>query len=87
MGFFFAIVFWGSRIGFDDDIGCNVGYAFVNFIHVQDLLRFAKARLGVKWYLYISYLSIGVNDNSSHFPSRNMFSSEKVLQMSYANYQ
>ena len=32
-------------------LGCNVGYAFVNFIHVQDLLRFAKARLGVKWYV------------------------------------
>ncbi|TDL26263.1 hypothetical protein BD410DRAFT_813214 [Rickenella mellea] len=46
--------------------GCNVGYAFVNFIHVQDLLQFARAKLGVKW---------------------NMFSSEKVLQMSYANYQ
>ncbi|TFK44789.1 hypothetical protein BDQ12DRAFT_35519 [Crucibulum laeve] len=46
--------------------GCNVGYAFVNFIHVQDLLLFAKKRLGEKW---------------------NMFSSEKVLQMSYANYQ
>ncbi|KAG2015630.1 hypothetical protein CC2G_008885 [Coprinopsis cinerea AmutBmut pab1-1] len=46
--------------------GCNVGYAFVNFITVEDLLKFAKARLGEKW---------------------NMFSSEKVLQMSYANYQ
>ncbi|KAF8210372.1 hypothetical protein K438DRAFT_153231 [Mycena galopus ATCC 62051] len=46
--------------------GCNVGYAFVNFITVQDLLHFAKAKLGEKW---------------------NMFSSEKVLQMSYANYQ
>ncbi|KAJ3764029.1 RNA recognition motif 2-domain-containing protein [Lentinula raphanica] len=46
--------------------GCNVGYAFVNFISVQDLLSFAKARLGQKW---------------------NMFSSEKVLQMSYAVYQ
>jgi hypothetical protein len=30
-------------------VGCNVGYAFVNFIHVQDLLVFAKAKLGVKW--------------------------------------
>lgn len=30
-------------------IGCNVGYAFVNFITVDDLLKFAKARLGVKW--------------------------------------
>ncbi|THG94992.1 hypothetical protein EW145_g8042, partial [Phellinidium pouzarii] len=29
--------------------GCNVGYAFVNFIHVQDLLCFARAKLGVKW--------------------------------------
>jgi len=46
--------------------GCNVGYAFVNFIAVQDLLFFAQKRLGVKW---------------------NLFSSEKVLQMSYANYQ
>ncbi|KIJ39905.1 hypothetical protein M422DRAFT_230491 [Sphaerobolus stellatus SS14] len=44
--------------------GCNVGYAFVNFIHVEDLLRFAKTKLGTKW---------------------NMFSSEKVLGMSYAN--
>lgn len=40
--------------------------AFVNFIEVKDLLKFAKARLGVKW---------------------NMFCSEKVLQMSYANFQ
>ncbi|EJD02957.1 uncharacterized protein FOMMEDRAFT_123062 [Fomitiporia mediterranea MF3/22] len=46
--------------------GCNVGYAFVNFIRVEDLLHFARTKLGVKW---------------------NMFSSEKVLQMSYANYQ
>jgi hypothetical protein len=30
-------------------IECNVGYAFVNFIYVQDLLRFAKARLDIKW--------------------------------------
>ncbi|KAJ3790848.1 RNA recognition motif 2-domain-containing protein [Lentinula aff. detonsa] len=63
------------RIDFKN--GCNVGYAFVNFIRdinlkdgisisVEDLLLFAKARLGQKW---------------------NMFSSEKVLQMSYANYQ
>ncbi|KAF5380411.1 hypothetical protein D9615_004493 [Tricholomella constricta] len=46
--------------------GCNVGYAFVNFITVEDLLVFAKRKLGERW---------------------NMFSSEKVLQMSYANYQ
>jgi hypothetical protein len=31
------------------ETGCNVGYAFVNFITVDDLLRFAKARLGVRW--------------------------------------
>ncbi|EJD52674.1 hypothetical protein AURDEDRAFT_55427 [Auricularia subglabra TFB-10046 SS5] len=45
---------------------CNVGYAFVNFMSVHDLLDFAKAKLGVKW---------------------NMCSSQKVLQMTYANYQ
>jgi hypothetical protein len=33
----------------DGESGCNVGYAFVNFITVDDLLRFAKARLGVRW--------------------------------------
>lgn len=42
------------------------GTAFVNFINVQDLLLFAKTKLGVKW---------------------NMYSSDKVLQMSYANFQ
>ncbi|KAI6032954.1 RNA recognition motif 2-domain-containing protein [Pisolithus orientalis] len=46
--------------------GCNVGYAFVNFISVQDLLLFAKKKLNERW---------------------NMYSSEKILQMSYANYQ
>ncbi|KAG7098673.1 hypothetical protein E1B28_000587 [Marasmius oreades] len=45
---------------------CNFGYAFVNFITVEDLLKFAKAKLGRKW---------------------NMFQSEKVLEMCYANYQ
>jgi len=45
-------------------LGCNVGYAFVNFIHVQDLLRFAKARLGVKWYVTHGFLTV-----SSHFES------------------
>ncbi|KDQ15279.1 hypothetical protein BOTBODRAFT_108855 [Botryobasidium botryosum FD-172 SS1] len=45
---------------------CNVGYAFVNFITVEDLLLFCNARLGRKW---------------------NMFQSEKVLGMSYANFQ
>ncbi|KAI9067082.1 hypothetical protein FKP32DRAFT_1564289 [Trametes sanguinea] len=34
--------------------GCNVGYAFVNFITVQDLLLFAKTQLGVKWNMYSS---------------------------------
>ncbi|PVG02378.1 hypothetical protein CPB86DRAFT_811469 [Serendipita vermifera] len=51
---------------FDYNSSANVGYAFINFIEVKDLLTFAKARLGVKW---------------------NMFCSEKVLQMSYANFQ
>ncbi|PIL34167.1 hypothetical protein GSI_03878 [Ganoderma sinense ZZ0214-1] len=34
--------------------GCNVGYAFVNFITVQDLLRFARTQIGVKWNMYSS---------------------------------
>ncbi|KAI0743840.1 RNA recognition motif 2-domain-containing protein [Daedaleopsis nitida] len=34
--------------------GCNVGYAFVNFITVQDLLVFAKSQIGVKWNMYSS---------------------------------
>lgn len=59
-----AIDFLYLRMDFTN--GCNVGYAFVNFIHVEDLLRFAKIKLGTKW---------------------NLFSSEKVLGMSYANYQ
>ncbi len=33
------------------NLGCNVGYAFVNFITVQDLLYFAKTQLGVKWFV------------------------------------
>ncbi|KZT41499.1 hypothetical protein SISSUDRAFT_981682 [Sistotremastrum suecicum HHB10207 ss-3] len=58
------IDFMYLRIDFNNH--CNVGYAFVNFIEVSDLLLFAKTKLGTRW---------------------NMFSSEKVLQMSYANYQ
>ncbi|KAI0675041.1 RNA recognition motif 2-domain-containing protein [Trametes maxima] len=34
--------------------GCNVGYGFVNFITVQDLLHFARTQLGVKWNMYSS---------------------------------
>ncbi len=64
--------------------GCNVGYAFVNFIQVEDLLLFAKKRLGQKWHaLRFSDLVLSADFSSN----RNMFSSEKVLQMSYANYQ
>ena len=32
-------------------LGCNVGYAFVNFITVGDLLHFARTQLGVKWWV------------------------------------
>ena len=43
--------------------GCNVGYAFVNFIRVQDMLKFAKKRLGVKWcaskFISFLYLNLG----------------------------
>ncbi|KAI0812399.1 RNA recognition motif 2-domain-containing protein [Irpex lacteus] len=58
------IDFFYLRMDFTN--GCNVGYAFVNFITPEDLLHFARTQLGVKW---------------------NMYSSEKVLQLSYANYQ
>ncbi|KAI0700896.1 RNA recognition motif 2-domain-containing protein [Cytidiella melzeri] len=58
------IDFFYLRMDFGN--GCNVGYAFVNFILPEDLLHFAKTQLGVRW---------------------NMYSSEKVLQLSYANYQ
>ncbi|KAK0485878.1 RNA recognition motif 2-domain-containing protein [Armillaria novae-zelandiae] len=64
--------------------GCNVGYAFVNFIQVEDLLLFAKKRLGQKWH--VPRFSDRVLPLTFGSP-RNMFSSEKVLQMSYANYQ
>ncbi|CCL99860.1 uncharacterized protein FIBRA_01885 [Fibroporia radiculosa] len=37
-----------------DVVCCNVGYAFVNFITVGDLLQFAKTQLGVKWNMYSS---------------------------------
>ena len=49
---------------------------------MDDLLRFAKARLGVKWC--VSCLTLGEFVADSR---RNMYASEKVLQMSYANYQ
>ena len=42
---------WQLTIGHK---GCNVGYAFVNFISVEDLLHFTKARLGVKWFVAYS---------------------------------
>ena len=44
--------------------GCNVGYAFVNFITVDDLLRFAKSRLGVKWC--VSCLTL--DESVANFP-------------------
>jgi RNA recognition motif 2 len=56
-----------SPSGFTHDTDkIYMGAAFVNFIDVEDLLLFAKTKLGVKW---------------------NMYSSDKVLQMSYANVQ
>lgn len=54
-------------------IGCNVGYAFVNFITVQDLLTFAKKRLGQKWYvsfrisLAVAYLKSGTCSRVTRF--------------------
>lgn len=48
--------------------GCNVGYAFVNFITVEDLVHFTRSRLGVKWYVVnspivlsqLTYLTLGI---------------------------
>lgn len=37
--------------------GCNVGYAFVNFLSPEDVFRFADARLGEKWCVLSSFLS------------------------------
>jgi hypothetical protein len=42
----------------DEDVGCNVGYAFVNFIDVQDLLKFARAKLAVAWNVHASSKSL-----------------------------
>ncbi|MBW0493050.1 hypothetical protein O181_032765 [Austropuccinia psidii MF-1] len=32
----------------------NVGYAFINFLSVENVLKFAKAKLGVKWGVFLS---------------------------------
>ena len=56
----------------------------MNFITVQDLLYFAKTQLGVKWYVQSIVVQTLLADVMA---CRNMYSSEKVLQMSYANYQ
>ncbi|KAH7339841.1 hypothetical protein B0J17DRAFT_656985 [Rhizoctonia solani] len=47
-----AIDFLYLRFDFQNE--CNVGYAFVNFINISDLLKFMKARLGRKWNKYAS---------------------------------
>ncbi|KAG9087275.1 hypothetical protein FS749_003031 [Ceratobasidium sp. UAMH 11750] len=52
-----AIDFLYLRFDFQNE--CNVGYAFVNFIHVSDLLNFMKARLGRKWNMYASEKVLG----------------------------
>jgi hypothetical protein len=36
----------------------NVGYAFINFLSVENVLKFAKAKLGVKWGVFCEYISI-----------------------------
>ena len=65
-------------------LACNVGYAFVNFIDVKDLLHFARERLGVKWSVLFPSGDVSYSQRRQ---IRNMFKSDKVLQMSYANYQ
>ncbi|CAE6453775.1 unnamed protein product [Rhizoctonia solani] len=52
-----AIDFLYLRFDFQNE--CNVGYAFVNFINVSDLLKFMKARLGRKWNMYASEKVLG----------------------------
>ncbi|CCO31335.1 Meiosis protein mei2 [Rhizoctonia solani AG-1 IB] len=47
-----AIDFLYLRFDFQNE--CNVGYAFVNFINISDLLTFMKAKLGRKWNMYAS---------------------------------
>jgi len=50
---------------------------------MQDLVVFAKAKLGVKW----SVPPTSPRGAMFTCPFRNMFSSDKMLQMSYAVYQ
>ena len=66
-----------------------MGYAFVNFMYIEDLLIFAKSKLGVKWCADSLHIHWYIFIEVYHLlcPSRNMFSSKKVLQLSYANYQ
>ncbi|CAE6510516.1 unnamed protein product [Rhizoctonia solani] len=52
-----AIDFLYLRFDFQNE--CNVGYAFVNFISISDLLKFMKARLGRKWNMYASEKVLG----------------------------
>jgi RNA recognition motif 2 len=43
-----VLVVWALKLSYYAP-ECNVGYAFVNFITVEDLLKFANAKLGIKW--------------------------------------
>ncbi|CAE6356662.1 unnamed protein product [Rhizoctonia solani] len=52
-----AIDFLYLRFDFQNE--CNVGYAFVNFIDISDLLKFMKATLGRKWNMYASEKVLG----------------------------
>ncbi|QRV94239.1 RNA recognition motif protein [Ceratobasidium sp. AG-Ba] len=52
-----AIDFLYLRFDFQNE--CNVGYAFVNFMNISDLLKFMKARLGRKWNMYASEKVLG----------------------------
>jgi hypothetical protein len=33
----------------------NVGYAFINFLSVENVLKFAKSKLGVKWGVFCKH--------------------------------
>lgn len=60
----------------------KVGYAFVNFVSVQALYRFVKARVGKRWNMFSSekVLQVGRAVSSHDLP-------KLTLQVSYANIQ
>ncbi|KAK6349684.1 hypothetical protein TWF696_005963 [Orbilia brochopaga] len=46
------------RIDFSN--GCNMGYCFVNFLEISDVVNFLEARVGSPWPHYHSHKRVGV---------------------------